>query len=171
VIPPSAERSPDSLLDESPYSAEDHPLHQAALGFLQRVVDDIVALKPRYPKLAEFDVARNVFPGSLIISYSFHVHAPERIGGWAGHVPNPDPDGIWLYIHLYDRRSRSMLDSQAVGPHYRVPFWGTVFDGAAAEMELFAIPFEGSSGSNVSGAIREILDRRAREAGGDRYFY
>jgi hypothetical protein len=67
------------------------------------IARDIAALKPKHPQLAEFDAARiSVQAGVCIITYAFRTHQATRPGGWTAQVPNPDPDGLWFHVGLWD---------------------------------------------------------------------
>jgi hypothetical protein len=65
------------------------------------IAEDIEDLARHYPQLAAFTVTR-VMKRQCTIDYEYHTHKPEQRGGWSSGVPHPDPDGIWLFINVWD---------------------------------------------------------------------
>jgi hypothetical protein len=84
------------------------------------IARDIEGLKPACPQLVDFDREKHVDRAGDRLDYGYHTHPPARRGGWAGAVPNPDPDGVWLYIDIHDPASMSQIHTQPVVPKLRV---------------------------------------------------
>jgi hypothetical protein len=78
---------------------------------LRKIADDIAALKPEYPQLADFSAAA-IRPESSAISYQYRTHRSKSGVGWTGGVPNPDPDGVWFYIDVHDAGSNLQIHTQ-----------------------------------------------------------
>jgi len=87
--------------------------HQQAI---RAMAQDIQALAGRFPQLADFDAERHCDTEELIIGYAYHTHRPAGRPGWAGAVPNPDTDGIWFFIDLYDPDSSAQIHTQPMVP-------------------------------------------------------
>jgi hypothetical protein len=84
---------------------------------IKAIAADIAGLRDSFPQIKEFSPSQNVLFGKLAIDYAYHTHRYEgRGGGWVAHAPNPDDDGIWLYIDLHDRDSQAQIDTQPVVP-------------------------------------------------------
>jgi hypothetical protein len=92
------------------------PAYEATL---RAIAQDIEALKPDYPQLAEFSVARNFNAPHLHITYDYRVNPPTRTGGWGGAAWLPKEDGITLHIDLHDPKSEQQLHRQPVVPLFR----------------------------------------------------
>lgn len=67
---------------------------------IRDIAKSIEKLKPKYPQLAEFSVAKNLDIGNLRIDYQYKTHRKYG-GGWQSGVPNPDEDGIWFHIDFH----------------------------------------------------------------------
>jgi hypothetical protein len=65
------------------------------------IADAIERIRTQYPQLVEFR-ANTAQMRDCSIGYEFHTHAPTKRGGWTSATPEPDPDGIWFYIGIYD---------------------------------------------------------------------
>jgi hypothetical protein len=67
------------------------------------IARDIIALKPKYAQLSEFDETRVMTrPGECTINYAYHTHRSTLRGGWVAQVPNPAPDGLWFHVGVWD---------------------------------------------------------------------
>ncbi|UPY77209.1 MULTISPECIES: hypothetical protein [Leptospira] len=71
-------------------------------NILINIHKDINLLKSRYPQLADFTIS-NINLKSLQIVYEYKCHRPNHSGGWTSG--DPDPDGLWLYISLWDENN------------------------------------------------------------------
>ena len=131
--------------------------HLARAAFVRSVAQDIAALEPRYPELANFDVGRDFHAGGLEISYLF-LRASSPIAGRKKYAHDPEPEGLYLYVRLVENSSGWRLDAQ-VGGYPRLLGVGE---------RPFVLPLEGPGGPTVYGAIDEILERHGREVGGIR---
>ncbi len=86
-------------------------------GTLKAIAVEIAGLRSEFPQLKNFSVTRHIQVDNLVIDYAYHTHRhEERGGGWIAHVPNPDDDGVWLYIDLHDPDSRAQIHTQPVAP-------------------------------------------------------
>ena len=116
----------------------------------QNIARDIEKLKLKYPQLKEFDPAKNLNKQRCKISYTYKCHDPDRRSGWAGGVPNPDPDGIWFYIGLWDendpQEKMAQINTQPV-----IPLW--YINGRRVTYLIL----EGEKTNSVSEQIFEIL--------------
>lgn len=124
------------------------------MALLEAIARDIEALGARHPQLADFRAAKHFDREHLAIDYAFHTHASTHRGGWTSGVPNPDPDGIWLYIDLHDPGSTAQIDTQPVVPMIDV-----------LGRKLMMLLLEGDAARPpAAGALHAILERRARAA-------
>ena len=98
AAPAAAPRAP--ALPPTLRVAPDHP---AAARACAEIASDIATLKARYAQLSAFD-EQNIGsrPGECSLDYAYHTHPSTRRGGWAAQVPNPDPDGVWFHIAIWD---------------------------------------------------------------------
>jgi hypothetical protein len=150
----------DAAADRPPEASDGHietGADRVAKETLAAIIGDIDALKSRCPQLAAFDRHRDTSSEGLYVSYDFHTHRPEHLAGWRGGVPEPDDDGVWLYIDLHDPSSRAQLHTQPSRlPTYRV----------AGRVLLF-IMMEGQRVARCEPAVRAAVERRVRasEAG------
>ncbi len=92
-----------ALADEAKYSE-----------FVKKVSNEIAELKAFYPQLKQFSIQKNVDIENLRIDFSYHTHPSQHTAGWLSAVPNPDKDGIWLYIDLHDKDSTAQIHTQPV---------------------------------------------------------
>jgi hypothetical protein len=131
--------------------------HLARVAFVRSVAQDIGALEPRYPELADFDVGRDFHAGGLEISYLF-LRASSPIAGRKKYAHDPQPEGLSFYVRLVEYSSGWRLDAQVSGYPRLLPAGG----------RPFVPPLKGPGGPTVYGAIGEILERHGREVGGIR---
>lgn len=120
----------------------------ALVEAIRSIGRDIAALKPRYPQLSSFDAEQNVSPESLSISYQYKTHRSTISGGWSAHVPNPDPDGVWLYIDFHDANSRSQIHTQ--------PFTGNF---TFRNKKVSFLMLEGEKTKHLHSVIWSILNK------------
>jgi hypothetical protein len=110
------------------------------------IARDIEKLKPECPYLVDFDREKHVDRAGARIDYGYHTHPPKPRGGWVGAVPNPDPDGVWLYIDLHDPASTSQIHTQPVVPMLHV-----------GDNLLMMLVLEGERVRPCAGKLRAIL--------------
>jgi hypothetical protein len=119
------------------------------------IAADIEALRPRFPALVEYR-ASAAQRSDCYISYGWHT-SPGHGAGWAGGVPNPDPDGVWFYIGIYDPagpEAQSQINTQPVTPDWRL-----------GSRKVTFLVLEGESG--IGAAIHDVLSRHGlRTVGG-----
>lgn len=85
------------------------------------IAADIEGLRAQFPALVEYR-GSTAQRRDCYISYGWHTH-PGHGAGWAGGVPNPDPDGVWFYIGIYDPASpeaQDQINTQPVTPSWRL---------------------------------------------------
>jgi hypothetical protein len=118
--------------------------------FIQAVARDIETLRPQYSQLIEFSVTKSTEPDRLVIEYSYRTHDAVHHGGWTSHVPNPDDNGIWLYIDLHEPDSIAQIDTQ--------PAQAPIQNCVGKKRVTFLI-LEGPSTKPIAGRIAKILRR------------
>ncbi len=69
------------------------------------IAKDIELLKEQYPQLKEFELSKNLNKEGCKIDYTYKCHNSDHRGGWTSGVPNPDPEGVWFYIGLWDEKN------------------------------------------------------------------
>jgi hypothetical protein len=74
----------------------------------QSIADEIAGIRASYPQLVEFEPTAS----DCTITYAHHTHAATHAGGWTAGVPNPDPDGVWFYIGVWDPADPAEASSQ-----------------------------------------------------------
>jgi hypothetical protein len=126
-------------------------LHPARAAFVRSVAQDIAALEPRYPELADFDVGRDLHGDGLGISYLF-LHASSPIAGRKKYAHDPEPEGLYLHVRLVEESSGCRVDAQVSGYPRKL----------RAGERSFVPPSEGPGGPTVYRAIGEILERHER---------
>jgi hypothetical protein len=129
------------------------PAPASAVALLEGIAADIEALAARFPQLAAFRAATHLDRARLVIEYGHHTHPATHHGGWTSGVPNPDPDGIWLYVDLHDPADMAQIHTQPDVP---------MVDALGQKLELLVL--EGSATTRAQDALRAILRRRAAEA-------
>lgn len=86
----------------------------------ENIAKGIESLKKNYPQLKEFNVSKNLDKEKCKIEYEYKCHLSVNGVGWVSQVPNPDPDGLWLYINLWNKNdpveSFSQINTQPVMP-------------------------------------------------------
>jgi len=127
-----------------------------ASAFVEGVAADIEGLAATYPQLAEFRASRHLDRTRLVIEYQRHTHAATHHGGWTSGVPNPDPDGIWLYVDLHESASTAQIHTQPVVPMRDV-----------LGRKLMMLVLEGDATRPAAGALHSILEHRASESTAD----
>jgi hypothetical protein len=118
-------------------------------GTLALIAGEIEDLKEKYPQLKEFAREKNVNVNALAISYSYHTHRAKHAGGWTAGVPNPDEDGIWLYIDFHDPASLSQIHTQPA----------SLSPQCLGNMRVSFLILEGPRTTPVSGAIWQALKK------------
>jgi hypothetical protein len=90
----------------------------------ESIAEDIELLRDTFPQLKEFTVSSNLDRESCRIEYEYKCHKPSHVGGWTSGVPNPEPDGIWLYIGIWDEddptESSAQINTQPVSPKWHI---------------------------------------------------
>jgi hypothetical protein len=114
------------------------------------IAAEIEELGREYSQLAAYDA--NSARSDCTISYDYHTHDPPRgRGGWAGSVPEPDPDGIWFHIGVWDPRSSEatmQINTQPALP----PWW-------IGDRRVTFLVLEGEQVKPVAAALVAILKR------------
>lgn len=115
------------------------------------IAADVEALRPRFPALVEFR-ASSAMQRDCRIEYGFHTRHPTgRGGGWTAQVPAPDPDGVWLYIGLYDPHgpeANDQINTQPVLPDWWV-----------GSRKVTLLIQEGADTRGLGDAIVDVLHR------------
>jgi hypothetical protein len=114
------------------------------------IADDIEQIARDYPQLADYD-ARSARTAECTISYDYHTHRATKGGGWAAGVPNPDPDGVWFHIGVWDPSSPEatmQINTQPVLPSWWIGGRRVTF-----------LSLEGEQVKPVSSALLAILKR------------
>lgn len=87
------------------------------------IAADIEMLRARFPSLVEYRSGA-AMRRDCVIEYGWHTHRPTgRGGGWTAEVPNPDHDGVWLYVGLYDPNgpdANDQINTQPMLPDWRI---------------------------------------------------
>ena len=86
------------------------------------IAADIELLRARFPALVEYRTGA-AMKRDCAIEYGWHTHPPTGRGGWSAAVPNPDRDGVWLYIGLFDPTSpeaSDQINTQPVLPDWHI---------------------------------------------------
>ncbi|HET9952855.1 MAG TPA: hypothetical protein VFQ61_00045 [Polyangiaceae bacterium] len=139
-------------LERPPALTGSEPLHDLTAS-CTAIARDIDALKPNYPQLAAFDPG-NVIAGNgeCTISYAYRTHRSTRRGGWVAQVPNPDPDGVWFHIGIWDPQGpgrNSQINTQPGFSVYRL-----------AEDNVTFLALEGAKVKPLRPELRRVLERR-----------
>lgn len=138
------------LLSEEPGLA-DQSIYRT---FIKNTSEQIAILRHTYPQLKEFSLDEHVDLDKLKIDYSYHTHDSERTVGWTSAVPNPDPDGIWFYIDLYDKDSIAQIHTQ--------PFRDTAF--RFGNKKICFLILQGSDTKSISAEIISIFERNGAKS-------
>lgn len=116
------------------------------------IAKDIELLKGQFPQLKEFESSKNLDKQGCKISYAYRCHWPTQRPGWAGGVPNPDPEGIWFYIGVWDENdpaeSSAQINTQPVLPLWHIK-----------NRRVTYLILEGEKTSSVGARIFEILKK------------
>jgi len=116
-----------------------------------QIARDIEGLRGEFPQLAEFSAARHL--RGCHIDYTFRCHEPKHQGGWTSGVPNPDPDGVWFHIRLWDRdeptEATAQIYTQPVVPRYTL--------GSA---QVTFLILEGGKTKSLHGRLLEVMRGR-----------
>lgn len=86
---------------EPPFKVGDRPRVPRTFDYpaiCQSIADEIATIRGTYPQLAGFEATAT----DCTITYAHHTHRATHVGGWAAGVPNPDPDGVWFYMGVWD---------------------------------------------------------------------
>ena len=116
------------------------------------IARDIEKLTKQYAQLANY---RAVDQKDCRIRYEHRVGAAQGRGGWSAATPHPEPDGIWLYIGIYDPNGPHAHDQIHTQP--ATPGW---WIGSRKVMFLIK---EGDKTTKAGGAIFKILERHGLE--------
>ena len=117
---------------------------------VKAIAGDIAGLRTEFPQLRDFSATQNVLFDKLAIDYAYHTHRYSGPGGgWVAHAPNPDDDGVWLYVDFHDPDSAAQIHTQPMTP-------ALCFGGKRATFLLL----EGDQTKPLGGRIKTILDAR-----------
>lgn len=107
------------MREAAPTKPAKTPEDAAAEIACAEIARDIAALKPRYPQLSAFD-ANGVIVGhgECWINYAYRTHRATHRGGWMAQVPNPDPDGVWFHIAIWDPEGPGRMSQINTQPGY-----------------------------------------------------
>ncbi|MBK7402582.1 MAG: hypothetical protein IPJ34_41720 [Myxococcales bacterium] len=89
----SSAPSPSSAVGPSKSS------HAATCAAIAR---EIAALAVDHPQLAGFHADSATLEPDCRIVHTYHCHPAKHVGGWAAGVPEPDADGLWLHLGIFD---------------------------------------------------------------------
>jgi len=115
-----------------------------------KVAKDIELLKNKFPQLKNFSASKNFEADRWVIVYQYHTHKATHRGGWTSGVPNPDPDGIWFYIGLWDEKDPGAAGAQ-INTQPAIP---TCYIG---DRRVTFLILEGEKTIPVNGEIFKIL--------------
>jgi len=97
------------------------PLDDEGMRACADIARDIAALKPRFGQLAAFEpTAVRAGAGECSLEHAYHTHPSTRRGGWAAQVPEPDPDGIWFHVGVWDPKGPARLAQINTQPGFSV---------------------------------------------------
>jgi hypothetical protein len=126
---PSAAPAPTASVAAPETAPSARPRDDAGVDLARlcrEVANAIAAVKPRYAQLAAFDPARAVTAAepACHIDYTFRCHPARHHGGWSSAVPNPDDDGVWFYLGIWDpddpSEAGSQINTQPVLPNWTI---------------------------------------------------
>ena len=84
---------------------------------IKAIARDIAGLSTDFPQLREFSATQNVLFDRLAVDYAYRTHRYRGSGGgWRAQAPDPDDDGVWLYIDFHDADSRAHIHTQPMTP-------------------------------------------------------
>lgn len=66
------------------------------------IAAEIEALSPDHPQLAGFHADSAALEPDCRITHTYHCHPAKHGGGWSAGVPQPDADGLWLHLGIFD---------------------------------------------------------------------
>lgn len=113
------------------------------------IAREIAGLASRYVQLASFPGRADA---TCHFHYAYHTHAPQRRGGWTSGVPNPDEDGIWFHIRIWDPADPSEATAQ-INTQPGIPSWWI------GKRRVTYLILEGAKTDPVMGEIKRILER------------
>jgi hypothetical protein len=116
----------------------------------KRIADELEVLDRQFPQMADY---RSVDAHhDCRLSYEHHTHRSRRAGGWSAEVPNPDPDGVWFHIGLWDpndpREANAQINTQPMLPDWWI-----------GERRVTFLILEGEHTKSVADAIIAVLKR------------
>jgi hypothetical protein len=126
-------------------------VHAADFDYLktiQKIAEEIGALKADYPQLKDFSPDKDVEMENLAISYGYKNHQSTRGAGWVAAVPNPDEDGIWFYIDFHDPNSTRQIHTQPV-----------IVPAYIGDKKVSFLILEGKKTKSIEGLIWNILKK------------
>jgi hypothetical protein len=121
---------------------------------LLAIARDIGGLRRDFPQLGEFLPSDHADPKALQIAYAFHTHRPQGLAGWTSGVPNPDDDGVWIYIDIHEAGSMAQIHTQPAVPK-----------GILGDKRVMFLILEGAETRSVAGEIRDILRKNGVKSG------
>jgi hypothetical protein len=122
------------------------------------IASDIELLRARFPQLVEYRTAAAMHR-DCVIEYGWHIGRPTgRGGGWTAQVPDPERDGVWFYVGLYDPNgpeANDQINSQPIMPaDWRI---------GARKVTLLVV--EGADTHGIGAAVIEVLRRHGMRLG------
>lgn len=107
------------------------------------IAKEIESIKSEFPQLIEFEVSKNL--NNCKIDYQYKCHNVDR-PGWRNI--DPDPEGIWLYIELWDENNPSQINTQPFLPKQYIK-----------DKRMTFLIIEGEKTNSVNKVILEILKK------------
>lgn len=119
-------------------------------AIIKAIAGDIAELRSEFPQLRDFSATQNVLFDKLAIDYAYHTHRYSGpTGGWTAHAPNPDDDGVWLYVDFHDPDSTAQIHTQPATPAI-----------CFGEKRVTFLLLEGKQTPPLGRRIKAILDAR-----------
>ncbi|KAB2880831.1 hypothetical protein F9K33_03495 [bacterium] len=116
------------------------------VDIIKKIAWEIELLKDQYPQLRDFESSVYVDANNLSISYGYKTHRAVHQSGWTSGVPNPDDDGIWLYIDFHSPKSTKQIHTQPKMPALCI-----------GEMQVSFLILEGDATPSIAPLVRDIL--------------
>jgi len=119
----------------------------------KNIAADIESLKGKFPQLADFRESSAIKKPDCRISYEYRCHHATGGGGWTAGVPNPDADGVWFYIGIWDEKDPTESSAQ-INTQPKVPNWHI-----GARRVTFLV-LEGDKTNKLGGELVAIMKKR-----------
>jgi hypothetical protein len=139
-------KTADEAADPEQQTTSQSTSHETPEEAITAIARGLERLGETYPQLQEFDAKTHSDTERLEISYTYRIGPPPQAAGWRGAAPDPEPQGMFLYIGFHAPDSTRQIHTQPVTlpRHYK-------------DLAVTVLLLEGDDTDPAAEAITQVL--------------